>query len=189
MKIGIFGGSFNPIHLGHLIIAEQIREQCDLDKILFIPVGIPSHRENNLENSQKRYEMIKLAIKDNLNFKVSDIEIKNSETSYTYDTLKKLKKENPENIYFEIIGEDSAEYLDKWKEIDELLKITQFLVFRRNGNYKQNHKNIKVLETPIIQISATQIRNKIKKKESIKYLVNERVIEYIKTNKLYLGEK
>ncbi|OQY08734.1 MAG: hypothetical protein B6I28_04325 [Fusobacteriia bacterium 4572_132] len=188
MKIGIFGGSFNPIHFGHLIIAEQVREICHLDKILFIPVGIPSHRVNDLADSQKRYEMIKLAIKDNSNFEISDIEIKKMETSYTYDTLIKLKTENPENTYFEIIGEDSAEYLEKWKEIDKLLKITQFLVFKRNGNYKIKHKNIKVLETPLIQISATQIRNKIKKRESIRYLVNERVIKYINENKLYLGE-
>ncbi|MGM0508157.1 MAG: nicotinate-nucleotide adenylyltransferase [Fusobacteriota bacterium] len=188
MKIGIYGGSFNPIHLGHLIISEYVRVEAKLDKIIFIPVGIPSHRENNLVSNKIRYNMIEASIKDNPFFEVSDIEIKQNKTCYTYDTLKKLKKKYPDDQLFEIIGEDSAIDLPNWKNINKLKKMTNFIVFKRKGyNYQKSEKNILVLDNPIIEISATNIRNRIKLGKSIRYLVPEGARRIIKRKELYLG--
>ena len=106
MKIGIFGGSFDPIHLGHLIVAEYTKELMNLDKIIFIPVGNPSHRENSLSSWEHRLKMIELSIEDNPSFEVSKIEILSNKKNYTYDTLIELKKNYPTDEIFEIIGED-----------------------------------------------------------------------------------
>lgn len=186
-RIGIYGGSFNPIHIGHLILAEWIRNKYDLNEIWFIPVGIPSHRKNDLVDWKLRYKMIEESIKDNDTFKVLDIEIKKNIISYTIDTLIELKKRYPNYEFFEIIGEDSAEYLDKWKDIDRLLKTSEFIVInRKNYNFKNTYgERVKVTSSPIIEISATDIRYKVKNGNSIKYLVHDNVLEIINKEKLY----
>ncbi len=190
MKIGIFGGSFNPIHNGHLIIAEYIREIKNLDKIIFIPVGKPSHRENNLEERLLRAEMVKRAISKNEYFEFSDIEIKKETTSYSIDTLRELIRIHGEHEYFEIIGQDAAEILSTWKEIDNLMQMAKFLILKRFGsNFINSYDRAEIIEGPIIEISATEIRNRIKSGKSIKYLVPEDVEEIIINNKLYRGEE
>lgn len=188
MKIGIFGGSFNPVHTGHLIIAEYVREHCNLDKILFVPVGVPSHRENNLLSYENRVEMLKLAIKDNSNFEISYIE--KGISSYTFETYLKLKKEYPNDELFEIIGEDSLAYLDKWKDYEKMIEEVDFIVFKR-GNYRAHveNKKIKILKNPKIDISSTLIRNSVENGLSVKYLVSEKVEEYISRKKLYKLEE
>lgn len=186
MRAGIFGGSFNPIHMGHLVIAELIREAAKLDIVFFIPVGEPSHRENNLASGVHRLNMVNIAIKDNFYFKALDIEIKSNVRNYSIDTLKQLKKIYPDYEFSEIIGEDSAEYIDKWKNYEELLEMTNFYIFKRKGyNYSQKYKNMTLIETPYIEISATEIRKRIEEKRTIKYLVPLEVEEYIKNNNLY----
>lgn len=186
MRLGIFGGSFDPIHIGHLIIAEFAREYMKLDKVIFIPVGNPSHREDNLVSAIDRYNMVKIAISNNPYFEVSDIEISHKKLNYTYDTLLEIKNNYENSEIFEIIGEDSADYLHKWKNYNELLKMCKFLVFKREGfDYISNHDNIIVMNSPKISISATLIRNRIKNNMSIKYMVEETVEKYILENNLY----
>ncbi|TDT71892.1 nicotinate-nucleotide adenylyltransferase [Hypnocyclicus thermotrophus] len=184
MKIGIYGGSFNPIHFGHIFLAEYIREELKFDKILFIPVGIPSHRENNLIDYKHRVNMIKLSIQDNKYFELCEIE--KNKISFTYDTYKELKKKYPKDELYEIIGEDSAAYLYKWKDYEEMIKHVKFIVAKRsNSSYKSSEKNIIILNSPIIEISASDIRNRIKIRKSIKYYLHQDVKEYIEKNKLY----
>ena len=186
MRLGIFGGSFDPIHIGHLIIAEFAREYMGLDKVIFIPVGNPSHREDNLVSAIDRYNMIKIAIENNPNFEVSDIEIKEGKTNYTYDTLLEVKNRYKNCEIFEIIGEDSADYLHKWKNYDKLLEMCKFLVFRREGfSYKSSHQNIILMDSPKISISATFIRNRVKENKSIRYMVEDKVEKYIIEKNLY----
>ena len=186
MKVGIFGGSFDPIHIGHLIIAEFAREYMGLDKVIFIPVGNPSHREDNLVSAIDRYNMVKIAIENNSNFEVSDIEIADGKMNYTYDTLLEIKNRYENCEIFEIIGEDSADYLHKWKNYDDLLEMCKFLVFKREGfNYNSNHRNIIVMDSPKVSISATFIRDRIKENKSIKYMVEEKVEKYIVEKRLY----
>ena len=132
MKIAIYGGSFNPMHIGHEKIVDYVLKNLDMDKIIIIPVGIPSHRENNLEQSDTRLKICKEIFKNNKKVEVSDIEIKSEGKSYTYDTLLKLIKiYGKDNEFFEIIGEDSLKNLKTWKNYKELLNLCKFIVFRR----------------------------------------------------------
>ena len=142
MRIAIYGGSFNPMHIGHEKIVDYVLNNLNMDKIIIIPVGIPSHRENNLEQSDTRLKICKEIFKENKKIEVSDIEIKSEGKSYTYDTLLKLMDLYGENNeFFEIIGEDSLKSLKTWKNYEELLKICKFIVFRRKDD-----KNIQIDE-------------------------------------------
>lgn len=187
MKIAIYGGSFNPMHIGHEKIVDYVLKNLDMDKIIIIPVGIPSHRENNLEQSNTRLKICREIFKNNKKVEVSDIEIKNEGKSYTYDTLLKLIKiYGKDNEFFEIIGEDSLKNLKTWKNYKELLNLCKFIVFRRKDDKNTeidseflNNKNIIILENEYYNISSTEIRNKVKNGEDITGLVNEKVKKII----------
>ena len=175
MRIAIYGGSFNPMHIGHEKIVDYVLNNLNMDKIIIIPVGIPSHRENNLEQSDTRLKICKEIFKGNKKIEVSDIEIKSEGKSYTYDTLLKLMDLYGENNeFFEIIGEDSLKSLKTWKNYEELLKICKFIVFRRKDD-----KNIIILENEYYDISSTEIRNMVKNNEDISAFVNKKVKKLI----------
>ncbi|CAM2395055.1 nicotinate (nicotinamide) nucleotide adenylyltransferase [Fusobacterium watanabei] len=183
MKIAIYGGSFNPMHIGHEKIVDYVLKNLHMDKIIIIPVGIPSHRENNLEQSNIRLKICREIFKNNKKVEVSDIEIKAEGKSYTYDTLLKLIQiYDKDNEFFEIIGEDSLKNLKTWKNYKELLNLCKFIVFRRKDDKNTeidseflNNKNIIILENEYYNMSSTEIRNKVKNKEDISGLVNEKV--------------
>ena len=187
MRIAIYGGSFNPMHIGHEKIVDYVLNNLNIDKIIIIPVGIPSHRENNLEQSDTRLKICKEIFKGNKKIEVSDIEIKGEGKSYTYDTLLKLMDLYGENNeFFEIIGEDSLKSLKTWKNYEELLKICKFIVFRRKDDKNiqideefLNNKNIIILENEYYDISSTEIRNMVKNNEDISAFVNKKVKKLI----------
>lgn len=187
MRIAIYGGSFNPMHIGHEKIVDYVLNNLNMDKIIIIPVGIPSHRENNLEQSDTRLKICKEIFKENKKIEVSDIEIKGEGKSYTYDTLLKLMDLYGENNeFFEIIGEDSLKSLKTWKNYEELLKICKFIVFRRKDDKNiqideefLNNKNIIILENEYYDISSTEIRNMVKNNEDISAFVNKKVKKLI----------
>lgn len=187
MRIAIYGGSFNPMHIGHEKIVDYVLNNLNMDKIIIIPVGIPSHRENNLEQSDTRLKICKEIFKGNKEIEVSDIEIKSEGKSYTYDTLLKLMDLYGENNeFFEIIGEDSLKSLKTWKNYEELLKICKFIVFRRKDDKNiqideefLNNKNIIILENEYYDISSTEIRNMVKNNEDISAFVNKKVKKLI----------
>ena len=187
MRIAIYGGSFNPMHIGHEKIVDYVLDNLNMDKIIIIPVGIPSHRENNLEQSDTRLKICKKIFKGNKKIEVSDIEIKSEGKSYTYDTLLKLMDLYGENNeFFEIIGEDSLKSLKTWKNYEELLKICKFIVFRRKDDKNiqideefLNNKNIIILENEYYDISSTEIRNMVKNNEDISAFVNKKVKKLI----------
>ena len=187
MRIAIYGGSFNPMHIGHEKIVDYVLNNLNMDKIIIIPVGIPSHRENNLEQSNTRLKICKEIFKGNKKIEVSDIEIKSEGKSYTYDTLLKLIDLYGENNeFFEIIGEDSLKSLKTWKNYEELLKICKFIVFRRKDDKNiqideefLNNKNIIILENEYYDISSTEIRNMVKNNENISAFVNKKVKKLI----------
>ena len=187
MRIAIYGGSFNPMHIGHEKIVDYVLNNLNIDKIIIIPVGIPSHRENNLEQSDTRLKICKEIFKGNKKIEVSDIEIKSEGKSYTYDTLLKLMDLYGENNeFFEIIGEDSLKNLKTWKNYEELLKICKFIVFRRKDDKNiqideefLNNKNIIILENEYYDISSTEIRNMVKNNEDISAFVNKKVKKLI----------
>lgn len=196
-SIGIMGGTFNPIHMGHLIAAQEVLNEMNIDRIIFIPTGDPPHK-NKVEviPATDRYEMVKLAVKSNEEFEVSNIEIKRAGKTYSYDTLKELHNIYYGTQFYFIIGFDTLKEIDTWKNIDDVCRMTNFIVVNRGNNSKEIIEEIKIKEEkykckfilvkiPDIEISSTDIRNRIKKNKSIKYLVTDEVEEYIKKKGLY----
>jgi nicotinate-nucleotide adenylyltransferase len=197
-KIGIMGGTFDPVHIGHLIIAEESRVNFDLDKIIFVPTGEPPHKNlKNVTSAKDRYEMTLLSIMHNPYFYISDIEIKREGLTYTIDTIRYFKKRYPKSEIFFIIGADSLINIDKWKNSEELLRESKFIVAKRVGiEYSLleerineiNDKYSKIVfsvTTPYIDISSTDIRKRVKNGENIKYYLPLDVEAYIKKNRLY----
>lgn len=198
MKIGIMGGTFNPIHNGHLILSEHIREECKLDKIIFIPTGNPPHKDlGDILDNKTRKEMVELAIAPNPYFTISTIEMDRKGVSYTVDTIRELKRKYSQAELYIIIGGDSLLNLEKWKDYKELISNNKLLVADRyRANMKETREkieefnkkynsNIVKVNNPIIHISSTNIRDRIRKGLSIKYLLPESVEEYIEKNNLY----
>jgi nicotinate-nucleotide adenylyltransferase len=188
-KIAILGGSFNPIHIGHLILANTVCEEFNLDKIIFVPCYIQPLKSNkDFASAEDRLAMIKLAIQNNPKFELSDIEIKRKGKSYTVDTLKYFKQKY-DDLYF-VIGADNIKDFHRWKEPDTILKLAKLIVTNRGGIERKIPKRLRgkkifVCKIPDIEISSTLIRNNIRSNKSIKYLVPEKVEKYIIKNKLY----
>ena len=184
-KIGIFGGSFNPIHRGHIEMADLAIKELNLDKLYIVPVGTPSHRCNKeFVSDHHRMAMVKLACSKNKKLFPCDYEIKSEKVSYTYDTLLKIVENHPDSLIYEIIGEDSAEYLTSWKNYNEMVDLCKFVFFKRKG-YCSTTNGLLTIEAPLFDLSSTMIREKIKNNEPLdKYIVPE-VEEYIKEHRLY----
>lgn len=189
MKIGILGGTFNPPHIGHLILAQEVKQELNLDKILFIPTNIPPHKNRDKVDARRRLNMVRLAVKGNDCFEVFDAEIKRGGVSYTIDTVEGLKKKFLKDDFYLIIGSDLANNLSTWKNSDELKKLIKIAVVRRE-KYPLNRKdNFIVLDITQIDISSSQIRELVHKGCAIKYLVRDNVAEYIRKHNLYGKEK
>lgn len=200
MKLGLIGGTFNPIHLGHLIISEYIRETFPLDKVIFIPSGDPPHKSTkDTISSEHRKAMVDIATKSNPYFTVSDIEINRIGKSYTIDTIRHFKSLYPiDQLYF-IIGADCLFELTTWKDFNTLATSTTFLLCGRPGleemeiynkisELKEEYNaNIIYINISLVDISSTSIRERVKSHKSIKYLVTDGVEDYIKKNNLYLS--
>jgi nicotinate-nucleotide adenylyltransferase len=187
MKIGILGGTFNPIHIGHLILAEEVREKLGLSKIVFVPTNLPPHKDNrDVVDSKHRYKMIKFAIAGNKDFTVSDVEIKRGGKSYSIDTIHEFKnKYRASKLYF-ITGSDLLKYLKEWKDINKILKLVNFIVANRPGYaLSKLPGNITTLHINPLAISAYEIRKRIRENRSIRYFVPKEVYKYIKDEKLY----
>lgn len=190
MKIGILGGTFNPIHIGHLILAEETREKLKLDKVIFVPAYLPPHKDNSvIAQAVVRLAMVRLAIRANKYFLASDIEIKRSGRSYTIDTLVEFKKEYPKDELYFIIGSDLLTYLDEWKELLEIIKMVKFIVATRPGYPLEKIPSyISTVAIRAVDISGFEIRRAIREDKSFRYLVPEVVFNYINRNKLYRDE-
>ncbi|MDP3789093.1 MAG: nicotinate-nucleotide adenylyltransferase [Candidatus Omnitrophota bacterium] len=187
LRIGIMGGTFDPPHLGHLILAEEAVRQLRLDKVIFMPSSIPPHKKVRQNNPQLRYRMVALSCKTNPAFEASRIEIDRGSVSYSVDTLRLLKKRygNKADLFF-IIGSDWATSLNKWKNITEILRLARFAVAARPGFWVRNmKKGIVVINMPLIGISSTDIRHRVQNSASIKYLVPAAVEKFIRKNRLY----
>jgi nicotinate-nucleotide adenylyltransferase len=187
-RIGILGGTFNPIHIGHLSIAQTVQEKFELEKVLFVPAFRPPHRSiTRLASPEERFQMVRLGIKSNPLFEVSDFEIKREGKSYSIDTVKHFRKVYPKGTkLFFIIGADNFAELSEWKCIDEILEIVSFIVVNRPG-YEIKNSKIKhyVVNMPGMDIASSHIRRLIAQGKSVKYLVPESVFRYIKRKKIF----
>ena len=199
IKLGIMGGTFDPIHTGHLIVGEMARQQFSLDKVVFIPAGIPPHKTSKeLAQSGDRLEMVRLAVCDNPFFDVSKCEINRDKVAYTVDTLSELKFTYPESTeFYFIIGVDSLFEIKGWKNPAKLFAMCNILVYGRPGFDEERasdeaqslrtdfNAGIEFVKGPIIDISSTLIREMIMSNMSIKYIVPDSVEEYIRKNCIY----
>ena len=186
-RVGILGGTFNPIHLGHLVMAEVARDQLKLDRVIFIPSYLPPHKSvKDVIDAHDRYHMVRLAIENCSSFEVSDIEILRQGKSYSIDTVRAFKERLPRGtqVYF-IIGEDSLTTLKTWKEIEKLLKLVKFVVVNRPGSVSKSKIKTLSVEMPGLDISSSEIRKRIHQGKTVKFLVSKRIEDYIKTHQLY----
>ncbi|MCX6319118.1 MAG: nicotinate (nicotinamide) nucleotide adenylyltransferase [Bacteroidetes bacterium] len=188
MKIGLYFGSFNPVHVGHLIIANHILNETDIQKIWFVvsPQN-PFKTSTGLLNEYHRLHLVKLAIGDDLRIKASDIEFNLPKPSYTTTTLAYLKEKYPEHEFSIIMGSDSFQNLHKWKNYELIIRDYEIYVYIREGFEAVNHVQAKmhIVQAPLLQLSATQIRNTIKEGKSIRYMVTEAVREEIEKGGYY----
>ncbi|MHC5267960.1 nicotinate-nucleotide adenylyltransferase [Enterococcus sp. LJL98] len=188
-QIGLLGGSFNPVHLTHLIAADQVGHALGLEKVLLMPSFIPPHIDvKTAIAAEHRLAMLERAIENNPLLGITDIEIQREGTSYTYDTMVALREQNPDTDYFFIIGGDMVEYLPKWHRIDELMQLVQFVGIQRPGYPKETNYPIIWVDVPSTEISSTMIRQKIAQGCSVRYFLPESVIHYIQEKGLYLHD-
>lgn len=197
MKIGLFGGTFDPIHIGHMILMENVINNLDLDKIYVLPNSNPPHKlENKKTALNLRLKMVNETIKDNPKLEINDYDYRDNEIHYTFNTINYFKKSYPNDEFFFIMGEDSFLDIEKWKNYKEILK-ENLIIFKRYSNknfsliFKINqvrkyNKNIYLIDNIALDISSTLIRNLVKENKSIRYLVNDEVINIIKEEKLYV---
>ena len=191
MKIGLFFGSFNPIHHGHLMVASFIANHTDLQQVwLVVSPQNPHKTQSSLLNEYDRLHLAQLAIEDDAQIKVSDIEFKLPKPSYTINTLTYLEEKYPQHQFYVIMGSDSFQNLPKWKNFEALVKNYQFIVYRRPG-FEITEKygaDVTYLEAPMLELSATLIRNNCKDGITIRYLVPEDVRLEIERNNYFKGE-
>lgn len=198
-RIGIMGGTFDPIHYGHLILAEHVRAKAMLDKVIFIPAMVPPHKQDlTITDSSHRLAMLLLAIASNPAFEVSDLELSSKDVSYTIHTLTKLKiMYGDDATFYFITGSDTIFEIEKWHDYKTLLKSAGFIVGNRPGFREGaldrhvaylNHKYesaVSIVDIPEVDISSTEIKRRVREHDSIRYLVPESVESYIFDHELY----
>lgn len=201
-RIGIMGGTFNPIHIGHLMVAERAYEQFELDKVLIMPTNNPPHKPDaSIASDFNRCAMVELAIDDNPHFEISLIEINRQGITYTSDTLKELTEKHPHTEWYFILGGDSLASIEKWREPEVIFRLATVLVAVRdeyNADKMMKQKEhlekkfsakIELLNAPNVQISSTEIRERLKSNLSCKYMLPTLVEGYIENHKLYKNAK
>lgn len=201
MRIGVFGGSFDPIHHGHLILAENCRQQARLDQVLFMPCAMSPHKLDGAHGTDRqRLEMLDLAIGGHRDFVRSDMEIKRGGVSYTVETLRELTGQNDSELFF-LMGADSLESFSSWREPEEILKLAKPIVVGRPGStidlsvleslsskeYVESLGELSV-ESPLVEISSSDIRRRVASNQSVRFLVPRSIEKYIETQRMYLPQ-
>ena len=203
MRIGIFGGSFDPVHQGHLILAENCREQAALDLVLFIPSAVGPHKTDGANSTDRqRCEMIELAIAGHESFRLSKLEIERGGISYTVDTLTELRQQHPEDELFLLLGDDSLERFDTWHEPQRICELSIPVVANRPGSGEidlsvlEKHASTEryrqicevTVDSPMIEISSTDIRSRVSEEKSIRFLMPRGVERYIASHSVYVAK-
>jgi nicotinate-nucleotide adenylyltransferase len=200
MRIGIFGGSFDPVHYGHLLLAETCREQAQLDQVWFLPAATPPHKRTlMLAPPRQRIEMLELAIAGHGALRVSTLEIDRGGVSYTVDTLRQIAAENPHDVLFLLMGGDTLDDFPKWREPGAILELATPLVVQRHGAPTPNYPALAGLvsatrlaeirdlhvDMPVMELSSSDLRERLRAGRSIRYRTPRAVEKYLKENRLY----
>ena len=198
-KIGILGGTFDPIHVGHLILAERAYYQFDLDEVMIMPCGNPPHKRNKGDRAslEERIEMVRLAIEDNAHFTLSLDDAHEMGYSYTRETLERLTKQNPDTEYYFIMGADSLFTFEEWKDPGKIAQLAVLVAAVRDHVSDQSLElqirhlsqkygaDIRILDVPNMDVSSRMLREWIRKKRSVRYYLPDSVISYIRNTGLY----
>ena len=193
MRIGIFGGAFDPVHNGHLLLAEQCREQCELDEVWFVPTRVPPHKPNTLSPGRVRVEMLELATAGILEFLVKRIELDRDDVSWTVDTLRSIRESNPDDELFLLIGGDTLNDLRTWREPEAIANLATIVAVNRSGIVESEADavdaslldRVRHVTMPGVALSATAIRDRVRAGRSIRFLVPRAVEQLIRERKLY----
>lgn len=193
MRIGIMGGTFDPVHIGHLIAAESARVGMQLDEVWFMPTYIPPHKQTApLAGAEHRLRMAALAVEDNPYFRVTDIEMQLGGVSYSVETVERLTGLYPEHRFYYIIGADMVQYLPKWYRIERLVELIDFVGLVRPGYLldtealdERVREKLSMVPMPLIDISSSTLRARLLAKQSVRYLLPDSVYVYVKENALY----
>ena len=204
MRIGVFGGSFDPPHRGHIEVARRALRRHSLDKVVFVPANQPPHKsERRLTECGQRISMLRLALASERNFEVDDVECRRGGLSFTIDTLHYFRNKYPSSELFFIVGSDSLEELPSWRRVKEVVRLARFIVVLRAGFDREVFKRLRVLlgeevvtqmeadmvTEPPVDVSSTEVRRRLAEGESVSDLVDESVFEYIVKNGLYIKER
>lgn len=192
-KVGILGGTFDPVHIGHLVLAEQARDQLGLERVLFVPAAVPPHKlDRAISDAKVRREMVEIAIGGNPAFEVSTVELDRGGISYTVDTLQAISEKNNRAELCLIVGADTLADVPNWRQPDRVVELASFAVAGRPGfelTLPERWPHIKVhrVEMPMLDISSSRLRRAVERGESIRYLVPPGVGAYIQSKGLYRG--
>ncbi|WP_440895909.1 nicotinate-nucleotide adenylyltransferase [Amphibacillus sp. Q70] len=184
-KIGILGGTFDPPHIGHLVMAEEVYERLSLDEVWFIPSAEPPHKEKAKVSAQDRLAMLTAAVGQVDYFKIKTIELEREGKSYTYDTINTLQQSYPNAQFYFIIGADMVEYLPNWYKIDQLVEKVQFVGVKRPDFDLETPYPVILLDTPGLDVSSTMVRERLETNRSVRYLIPQHVLAIIKEKGLY----
>lgn len=197
-KIGIMGGTFDPPHIGHLAMAEHVKSVMALDEIWFIPTGkIAYKNRDGLPSPEERLAMVTLAVEEIPGFSVNAVEVENKETGYSYQTMERLTKEHSDAEFFFIVGADSLDYMDAWREPERLFRCCSVVALNRTGITDEQmmakkqfleerfEAKIDLISMPPVDVSSTMLREKIRKGADVRKFLTESVWEYISKNGLY----
>lgn len=188
MNIGLFFGSFNPIHVGHLIICNYMLEFTDIEKIwMIVSPQNPFKQQETLADKDHRFKMVELALQESINIKACSIEFQLPVPSYTFDTLNIIKEKNPKETFHLIMGADNIVSINDWKESKKIIANYKIFVYPRLNAHqlKPSHENIKITKAPIVELSSSFIRKALKEGKNLQYLLPYKVYNYIITNNLY----
>lgn len=189
MRLGLFGGRFDPVHIGHLIVAETARERLELDELWFVPAKAPPHKPT-VASPERRLEMVRLAVEGNPSFRVSELELERPGTSYTIDTLERVRAEMPRATLFFVTGMDAVRELGDWRRPRAVVECAHVVALPRlgatlDGLAPELRRRVRVLEAPLIEVSGSGIRSRRRQGRSVRYLVPESVERYLAATDLY----
>lgn len=188
-RIGVMGGTFDPIHHGHLVAASEVAKSFELDEVLFVPTGEPWQKQN-VSESEHRYLMTVIATASNPRFRVSRVDINRAGPTYTVDTLRDLRADYPDADLFFISGADAVQQIIGWKDVDRLWELAHFIAVSRPGHELSlsglSGKHVSLLEVPALAISSTDCRSRVAQGDPVWYLVPDGVVQYIAKHKLYI---
>jgi len=188
-RVGILGGTFNPPHVGHLMIGEHVAQQLQLDEVRFMPNALPPHVDTKIAiDPLERAAMVQAAVQDNHLFKLELLEIQRGGKSYSYDSIVALREKEPETDFYFIIGGDEVAYLPTWYRIEELIDLVHFVGVNRPGVNQESPYPVQWVDVPQLEISSTMIRERVANHTSIRYMVPDMVAAYIFKKGLYLDE-